>query len=113
MKTSFAYMMPGLKNNGLTPNRIIDLVCRHFKTSYGELRTTSRARQILNPRQVAMYLIRKNMSKYEITSTNIGLLFRRDHATVLNAVKIVQNQMDTDAIYKRTVDELTSKLSSL
>lgn len=78
----------------LTSQTVSELVCAQFKVSIDELRSRSRKRSIAFPRQIAMYLCRKHT---EETLSEIGKNFRRDHSTVMHAVKVVSalNRRDT------------------
>ncbi len=84
--------------------------CRHFDISPQELLSPSRATRVAWPRQVAMYLAR------ELTDESlpaIGRHFgRRDHTTVIHAVRRTEQRILTDTASRRAVDDLRSALQS-
>jgi chromosomal replication initiator protein len=76
--------------------------------SHEQLLSNTRKREIVQARQIAMYLS-KNYTKY--SAVQIGAqIGGKDHTTVLHACKTVQNLMDTDKIFKRTMQNLEKKL---
>ena len=87
----------------ITPDNIIKEVCRYFRLEEDQIRGPSRSRDILNARQIAMYLIRR-MTSLSLDET--GKLFGgRDHSTTLNGVTKVENRMKTDNTYAETRSE--------
>lgn len=83
-------------------------VAEHFGVKLQELRGTSRKENFVMPRHVAMYLAREML---DMTTTEIADAFnRRDHTTVLNAVKRISDLMAQDASTLATVKELRRKL---
>lgn len=59
-----------------------------------ELKTRSRKRELLEPRQMIMHCLLRNTDG---SSTKIGHDYSRDHATALHAAKVVDNLIETDA----------------
>ena len=85
----------------VTPDNIIKEVCRYFRIEEDQIRGPSRSRDILNSRQIAMYLIRR-LTTLSLEET--GKLFGgRDHSTTLNGVTKVENRMKTDNAYAEMV----------
>ncbi|MGA2163811.1 MAG: chromosomal replication initiator protein DnaA, partial [Solirubrobacteraceae bacterium] len=84
--------------------------CRHFGLSPEELLSSSRAARVAWPRQVAMYLAR------ELTDESlpaIGRHFgRRDHTTVIHAVRRAEQKILVDSASRKAVDDLRSALQS-
>ena len=89
------YVYPGLsvdwKRN---QDKVIDAVCSFYKLTRTMLMDKCRHRNIVEPRYVAMWLLRKNTT---YTLSEIGLIFRKDHATVLYACKQVENWREFDS----------------
>ena len=94
----------------ITPDNIIKEVCRYFRLEEDQIRSPSRSRDILNARQIAMYLIRR-MTSLSLDET--GKLFGgRDHSTTLNGVTKVENRMKTDNTYAETVKAIITNVNS-
>ena len=94
----------------ITPDNIIKEVCRYFRVQEDQIRGPSRSRDILNARQIAMYLIR-SMTSLSLDET--GKLFGgRDHSTTLNGVTKVENRMKNDNTFAETVKAIIPHLNS-
>lgn len=95
-------------NRTISIDKIQRVVCDYFELSLDVLHSKSRKREIVQARQIAMYLA-KSYTKNSLQ--NIGQqIGRRDHATVLHACKTVNNLMDTDKSFKSSLKELELKL---
>ena len=80
----------------------------YFKIQVDALKDKTRKKEIVIARQVAMYFS-KMYTNHSLKS--IGYHFGgRDHSTVIHAVQSVEDMMDTDAIFKGSVEELKKKL---
>jgi chromosomal replication initiator protein len=91
-----------------TVERIRDIVCDHFSLSVDAISTKSRKREVVQARQIAMYLS-KQMTKNSLSSIG-SLIGQRDHATVLHACKIVSDLMEIDKNFRTSVREIEEKL---
>ncbi|MBP8903457.1 MAG: chromosomal replication initiator protein DnaA [Paludibacteraceae bacterium] len=87
---------------------IRDTVCDYFKLSVDAISTKSRKLEVVQARQIAMYLS-KNLTKNSL-STIGNYIGNRDHATVLHACKKVMDLMDTDKHFRRNVEEIEERL---
>ncbi len=86
---------------------ILRIVGRHFNVSRADLLSPRRARAVVRPRQIGMYLAKKLTSR---SLPEIGRRFgNRDHSTVLHAVRKVEELMQADEKLAREVT-LLSKL---
>ena len=94
----------------ITPDNIIKEVCRYFRLEEDQIRGPSRSRDILNARQIAMYLIRR-MTSLSLDET--GKVFGgRDHSTVLNSINKVEKKMKSDPTYAETVKAIITNINS-
>ena len=96
--------------NELTSRTISELVGSQFKVSLDDMRSRSRKRAISFPRQVAMYLCRKHT---EETLADIGRVFRRDHSTVMHAIKTISGLSRRDASVSAQLHLLSDKVKQL
>ena len=94
----------------ITPENIIKEVCRYFRVDESQIRGPSRSRDILNARQVAMYLIR-SMTNLSLDDTG-NLFGGRDHSTALNAVTKVESRMKKDTAFAETVKAIITNINS-
>jgi len=81
---------------------IVNAVCDTFKIDK-ELMLKNRTTESREPRQIAMYLCRKT-TNYSLDT--IGNYFNRDHATVLHAVKTIENTCFSNRSSKLVIDDL-------
>ncbi|MCS6838428.1 MAG: chromosomal replication initiator protein DnaA [Bdellovibrionaceae bacterium] len=97
--------------NSLSIDDILKLVSDHFKISINDLKSSSRAKPIVIPRQIAMYLIKKHLNK---SFVEIGRHFgNRDHTTVMNAIEKVQYLQATDANIRNDIEDLTNQIHNI
>ncbi|MBA4849251.1 chromosomal replication initiator protein DnaA [Emticicia sp. BO119] len=88
----------------VTIDTIIESVTEHFKVRIPDLKGKSRLREIVLPRQIAMYLA-KELTNLSLKS--IGYHFGgRDHSTVIHAIQTVNDLMDTDKDISGAVNKL-------
>ena len=97
-----------IENKPITIEEIISKVCEHYKMNESALHTKSRKREIVQVRQVAMYLAKKHT---DVSASKIGhLIGNRDHATVLHACKTVKDRVGVDKAIKADIEEIESAL---
>ena len=92
-------------------NRIIDTVSTVTGITVQEIKGTSRKREIVIARQVAVYVIhQKYFGKgYGVTWQRLGKSVCRDHSTAIHSVKTVKDAIDAKTkdltlILNRTVE---------
>ncbi len=87
------------------------MVADHFKVKMTDMKSTTRAKQIVVPRQTAMYLIKKTLDK---SLVDIGRAFGgKDHTTVMNALDRVEFLLSKDMDFKNDLDELTTRIHNI
>jgi chromosomal replication initiator protein len=85
-------------------------IADYFKVSLDQMKSKVKKREIVIPRQVAMYFCKRYT---QLTLALIGENFGgRDHSTVIHALESVEDMMKTDANFKNSVDELTKKFKT-
>ena len=92
----------------ITIDAIQKMVCEYFDVPYDKLLQKTRKREIVQARQITMYLA-KAFTKNSLKT--IGEHFGgRDHTTVIHSCQTVKDLMDTDSIFRENVMELTQKV---
>ena len=92
----------------ITLEHIKKCVADHFEVSIEKLKSQTRKRNVVLARQLSMYFA-KNITNHSLKA--IGDSFGgRDHSTVIYSVKAVNDMIDTDAEFKRTVKDIEKKL---
>ena len=73
---------------------ILKVISRHYNVGRNDLLSPRRAREVVMPRQIGMYLAKKLTAR---SLPEIGRRFGgRDHSTVLHAVRKIDEQMKSD-----------------
>ena len=98
-------------NSELTPNTIITQACLSYDVSYVQVMSKKRNRRYVEPRQVSMYLMRTLIP--EMSLTDIGRIFRKDHTTVLHAYNHVKTQIEIDQDFAMKVAIVKNNLLSV
>ena len=87
------------------------IVAEHFKIRISDLKSPSRAKPIVVPRQIAMYLIKKFLDK---SLVEIGKSFGgKDHTTVINSIDKVESLQATDSTFKNNIEELITQIHNV
>ena len=94
----------------VTSDLILKTVAKRYELEPDDLISSKRSRNIVLPRQIAMYLCRTMLN---MTTTAIGKTFgNRDHTTVLHGCDVVTEQIRDNYALKRTVEELTELIKN-
>lgn len=97
-----------IENKELSIEKIQEKVCRYFNLEEALVQTPSRKREIVQARQITMYLAKKYTSA---SFSRIGkVVGGKDHATVLHACKTVKDQMDINKTFRSTVETIEDLL---
>ncbi|RDE09474.1 chromosomal replication initiator protein DnaA [Pelagibacterium lacus] len=87
---------------------ILKIVSRHYKVARTELLSSRRSRDVVRPRQIAMYLAKALTSR---SLPEIGRKFGgRDHTTVLHSVRKVEQLMSQDGDLTQEIELLRRML---
>jgi len=97
-----------IEKKKITVDFIQDAVCKFYNLDTSLLQTASRKREIVQARQISMYL---SKTYTEMSLTQIGsLIGKKNHATVLHACKTVREQMEVDKIFRDEIAEIEKAL---
>ena len=95
----------------ISVEEIQKIVADHFKVKVVDLKSSTRAKPIVVPRQIAMFLIKKNLDR---SLVEIGKHFGgKDHTTVMNALARVQSLRETDRDINKDIEELEVIINNL
>ena len=96
------------ESKAVTVDEIINTVCKHFGLETATIHTKSRKREVVQARQIAMYLA-KNYT--DLSTAKIGALIgHKDHATVLHACKTIKELKEVDKSFRAEIDEIQAAL---
>lgn len=77
----------------LTPEHVLEAVMRYYHVTPADIRGPGRRRDLVIPRQVAMFLMRAETGS---SLVEIGQRLGRDHSTVLHGIEKVERQIEND-----------------
>ena len=90
----------------VTADEIIECTCKYFDVSKADVMGKKKTKGVVEPRQIAMYLISEIMS---MTYTAIGSLFGgKEHTTIMHACSKISSQIPNDARIRTAVNDITA-----
>ena len=100
-----------MKKQQITLEKIQNVVSSYFKIDIEQIHSKSRKREIVQARQVTMFLSKKYTTH---SYSHIGkMVGKRDHATVLHACKTIQDSLDIDKSFRLTMKDLEAQLTGV
>ena len=102
-------LLPDVKKKDVTPQIIKSTVSEYYSISLESLLSERRDREIVMPRQVAMYLCHNMLGiPYKRVST---LFDRNDHTTAINACKRVEEMLSQDSSFASVIEDIKKRMS--
>ncbi|MBI2773059.1 MAG: chromosomal replication initiator protein DnaA [Chloroflexi bacterium] len=102
------HLLQNPRKQTLAPEKIVEIVARYYQVPVEQLRGKARDKQIVLPRQVAMYLMREET---EAPLLRIGAaLGGRDHSTVLHGCDKIEREMADSDDFRREVSSIREML---
>ena len=85
------------------------MVAEHFGITPADIFSSKRSKEIVYPRQIAMYLCRKMTSD---TLDTVGrVMGNKDHTTILHGEDKITTQLETDEGLRNTIEVLKKKIN--
>lgn len=101
-------------SGGASRNLSVDDIQREvenfFKVSHADLVGPKRARSIVYPRQIAIYLCRQML---DLPYQDIGRKFNRDHTTAMHSVTMVEEMLKKDRSVQEEIEALGQVIRDL
>ncbi|MDE6183726.1 MAG: chromosomal replication initiator protein DnaA, partial [Rikenellaceae bacterium] len=91
----------------ITPEAICEIVYTFFNVTKEDFFSKKRSREIVQARQVSMYLCKKHTN---LSLKSIGEAIERDHATVVHAIKTVTNLIETDKGLRAHIEQIEKQI---
>lgn len=96
------------KKRGVSAKKIIEVVSDFYNVTPEDLVKQSRKKEYVNPRQVAMFIIRREL---ETSLPSIGDLFGgRDHTTVIHAIDKIDRLIKEKSGVRQEIDLIRDRL---
>ena len=88
--------------------RIVDKVAKYYSLTPDELKSKSRVAHIKNARQVAMFLLQKELSLSTTKiATEVGV---KDHSTVMHGINKIESDLKLNFTLRDQIEEIRSKI---
>jgi chromosomal replication initiator protein len=92
----------------ITPSQVVETVAKYYTISVAEMVSPSRNKELVLPRQIAMYLIRQET---DASLPEIGsLLGGRDHTTIIHGVDRIKDRLEAEEQLRRDVMSVREQL---
>jgi chromosomal replication initiator protein len=108
VEIALADLLP--QHSDMEPDEVVNQVAQYYKLSTDKLLSLDRSRNVAEPRQVAMYLLREDA---HVSYPQIGeVLGGRDHTTVMYAVDKIKKEInrDTGSKLSRDINQIRRQL---
>jgi len=92
----------------LSPRELIQIVADFYNLKISELTGASRKKELVLPRQMAMYLLREELeASFPLIGHELG---GRDHTTAMHAWKKIQKEIDNEGRIKQEIDFIRQRI---
>lgn len=92
----------------LSARQVIERVSKHFQVPMDDILGPKRDKDIVVPRQVAMYILRSELHlSFPKIARELG---RKDHTTAIHSVDKVQQEISSDGLLRQHVNEIKERL---
>jgi len=96
------------KRGGVTPKQVVAAVAQFYDVSLEDIVGTSRKKELVEPRQMAMYVLREELhSSFPAIGQELG---GRDHTTAMHACTKITNQITSDEKTKQDLALIKQRL---
>ncbi|MFA5261221.1 MAG: chromosomal replication initiator protein DnaA [Candidatus Omnitrophota bacterium] len=98
-------------NKKIDTAEIVSSVCKYFSVTHEEIISGRRKKELVLPRQIAIYLIREQTTK---SLPEIGkIMGGKDHTTIMHAEKKISELLKIDKYVKESVENIRQSLLSI
>jgi len=92
----------------ISPKQIIERTARHFQLSLEDILGPKRDKDIVVPRQIAMYILRSELHlSFPKIARELG---RKDHTTAIHSVEKIEKEVIYDADIRAAISEIKERL---
>ncbi len=92
----------------VSPKQIIERTARYYSVSLDDILSPKRDKDIVYPRQIAMYMLRSELHmSFPKIARELG---RKDHTTAIHSVDKIEKELNLDATVRQQLVELRGRL---
>ncbi len=111
IRVALEQFMTSLPQRAVSPSKILKTTCGYYNITFDELIGIKRTKELVHPRQMAMYLMRSELGlSYPIIGREIG---GRDHTTVIYACEKLEKEMKRNDHLQNEMTALKERLYAL
>jgi chromosomal replication initiator protein len=104
VKTILNDLITDIQSRSLTPKNIIEAVVKYYDITMKDLLGKGRKKELVRPRQMAIYLIRKELNtSYPSIGNELG---GRDHTTAMHAYNKVCKELEENEKTKQEINSI-------
>jgi chromosomal replication initiator protein len=97
-----------ISNKTTNKNTVINFVAEHFNITPNDINGISRQREIVLPRQIAMYILKEDLNmSLEAIGKHMG---GKNHTTVLHSIKKITKELQTDKSLLSNINSIKRSL---
>jgi chromosomal replication initiator protein len=107
-KSVLSNILSNPRRRGIIPRQIVETVAQFYDVQIDDLTGASRKKEIVRPRQIAMFLMREEI---KASFPSIGHeLGGRDHTTAMHATDKISKEVDADESVRQEIDLIRQRL---
>jgi len=108
IKNILGGLLAGSKKRGVTPKQILEKTADFYDIGLEELTGLKRDKEIVMPRQIAMYLMREELHfSYPKIAREIG---KKDHTTIMHGVEKIEKATDKNEQLRQEINLIKERL---
>ncbi len=107
-KTVLTSLIAGSRRRGFTARQIVEKVANFYDISVNEILGTKRDKEIVLPRQIAMYLMREELQlSYPKIARELG---KKDHTTAIHSCDKIEKELDNNEVLRHEIGLIKERL---
>lgn len=92
----------------ISARQVVEKTAKYFQVSVDEILSPKRDKDIVTPRQIAMYLLRSELHlSFPKVAHELG---RKDHTTAIHSVEKIERELHFDTLLRQHVQEIKERL---
>lgn len=96
------------RHKHINARQVVEKTARYFQIPLEDIMSPKRDKDIVVPRQVAMYMLRSELHmSFPKIAHELG---RKDHTTAIHSIEKIEREMQLNSQMKQNIDELKEKL---
>jgi len=100
-------LFSGTEPVSVTIGKIVEKVSTKYGITPEDLKGKKRTKEIVNPRHIAIYIIRKMT---DLSLPAIAKIFDRDHTTVMSSLKNIEDEIKVNSLMEIEINDLIKEI---